>query len=74
MRTTLDIDEDVLEIAKAMSVRERVSIGAALSMMAREAVNRPVGIRYEGSIPVFDIPEGSSKITNEMVRDALSDA
>ena len=36
MRTTLDIDDDVLALAKEMAVKERRSAGAVLSSLARE--------------------------------------
>lgn len=38
MRTTLDIDDDVLAAAKAMSQRQQVSAGKALSNLARQAL------------------------------------
>ncbi len=73
MRTTLDIDEDVLIIAKDMAARQRISVGAALSTLAREALRRPVEIRREGRVPVFDVPDEARSITNEMVRAALNE-
>jgi hypothetical protein len=72
MRTTLDIDDDVLAVATARGAQDRVSVGTALSMLAREALRHPVGIRYEDAIPVFDIPDDSREVTNEMVREALT--
>jgi hypothetical protein len=41
MRTTLDIDEDALLAAKAHAARERRSLGAVISALAREALRRP---------------------------------
>jgi hypothetical protein len=41
MRTTLDIDDDVLLAAKEHAARERRSIGAVVSALAREALRRP---------------------------------
>ena len=41
MRTTLDIDEDVMAAAKALSQRQRVSAGKALSSLARQALAGP---------------------------------
>ena len=38
MRTTLDIDDDVLAIARERAARERTSIGHVLSMLARTAL------------------------------------
>ena len=41
MRTTLDIDEDVLQAAKEHAARERKSLGAVISGLARESLRRP---------------------------------
>ena len=41
MRTTLDIDEDVLLAAKEHAARERRSLGAVISALARESLRRP---------------------------------
>ena len=38
MRTTLDIDDDILEAAKAVARRERSSAGAVVSRWARQAL------------------------------------
>lgn len=42
MRTTLTIDDDVLNAARERAARERRSVGAVLSELAREAL---VGLR-----------------------------
>lgn len=42
MRTTLTIDDDVLTAARERAARERRSVGAVLSELAREAL---VGLR-----------------------------
>ena len=41
MRTTLDIDDDVLIAAKAHAQREQRSLGAVISELARESLSRP---------------------------------
>lgn len=41
MRTTVDIDDDVLQAAKEHAARERKSLGAVLSALARETLRRP---------------------------------
>ena len=38
MRTTLDIDDDVLATAKELARRERTSAGSVLSRLARQAL------------------------------------
>lgn len=41
MRTTLDIDEDVLQAAKAIARREKVTAGSVISALARKALVAP---------------------------------
>lgn len=41
MRTTLDIDSDVLEAAKSLARRSRRSAGAVISELARHALTAP---------------------------------
>ncbi len=45
MRTTLDIDDDVLLAAKEHAARERKSLGAVVSALARESLRRPPAAR-----------------------------
>ncbi len=50
MRTTLDIDEDVLQAAKELAAKERRTTGAVLSDLARQGFQsgsrvEPGGIR-----------------------------
>jgi hypothetical protein len=41
MRTTLDIDNDVLQAAKERALREGTTAGRVLSALARQALTRP---------------------------------
>ena len=74
MRTTLNIDDDVLSIVKDMAARQRISVGAALSTLARESLHRPLEIGREGRAPVFAVPHEARSITNEVVREAISES
>jgi hypothetical protein len=48
MRTTLDIDDDILLAAKERATRERKSLGAVVSARAREALQGPA--RHAGAV------------------------
>ena len=41
MRTTLDIDDDVLQAAKQLAARERKTAGQVLSELARRGIHAP---------------------------------
>jgi hypothetical protein len=43
MRTTLDIDDDVLMAAKERARREKKTAGQLISQLLREAMTRPAG-------------------------------
>jgi hypothetical protein len=43
MRTTLDIEDDVLIAAKERAARDRVSIGQAITELARAGLGAPPG-------------------------------
>ena len=40
MRTTLNIDEDVLEITKKIAAERKVSLGRVISELAKEGMER----------------------------------
>ena len=78
MRTTIDIDEDVLQAAKEHAARERKSLGAVISGLARESLRRPASpspkrgaARRGGRFAV--LPQRDEVVTVEHVR-SLGDA
>ena len=75
MRTTLDIDDDVLEAARELAKAEHKTMGEVISDLARRALTSPA---YSGlaepaapfdasSWPTFP-DRGGPLITNELVR------
>ena len=58
MRTTLDIEDDVLQAAKEIAGRERSTAGLVLSRLARaglrgEGQSRGAGTKLKNGVPVF---------------------
>ena len=73
-RTTLAIDDDVLAIARQRAEQRSISIGSALSELARKgAHHQAVGVRIEYGHPVADIPSGTRPIRSEDVYKALEE-
>ena len=72
MRTTLNIDADVLEAAKSMAYIHKISLGEAVSALARMAVRGPVGSSRdpETGLWVFDVPEDAPKFGPEEIQRA----
>ena len=73
MRTTLDIDEDVLAAAKEFAKRERKTAGKFVSDLMREALRARMNSATAGGRPARDlygfkpIPAGGAVVTNGLV-------
>jgi len=59
MRTTLDIENDVLDAAKALAAARKVSIGSALSELARRGVAARTPLSIRNGFPIFQLPVGT---------------
>jgi hypothetical protein len=70
VRTTLDIDADVLEAAKEISARSKRTAGQVLSDLARRALSSPaaVGIGSQVENGFETIPAEGRVVTAELVR------
>ncbi|CAN7483217.1 CopG family transcriptional regulator [Pararhizobium sp. LjRoot238] len=74
MRTTLQIDDDVLAAAKVLAENQKRPIGNVISDLARQALRRTEQPRVRNGIPL--LPAGSSKtiVTLEIVNALRDDA
>jgi hypothetical protein len=73
MRTTLEIDDDVLRAARSLAAAEGKNIGKALSDLARRGLASRSKSKRRSGFPVFDVAPGAAPITLEMVKDALNE-
>lgn len=72
MRTTLSIDDDVLEAARRLAEATHVPLGQAVSTLARRGLAR-IGLRRSPSgLRVFDVPDDFPEIRDEDVARILS--
>lgn len=72
MRTTVNIDGELLQVAKSLAQARSVSLGTIVSELMRkgmEAERRPSAHRKSG-FPVFSVPRGARSITLEDVKKA----
>ena len=72
MRTTLNVDDDVLESAREVAYFRKISVGEALSMLARRGLATRVGTRRDpvSGLLVFDVPEDAPALTPEIIERA----
>ena len=59
MRTTLDVENDVLDAARALAAARGVSVGAAISELARRGVAARTPLSTRNGFPVFQVPVGT---------------
>ena len=67
MRTTLQIDDDVLQAAKEQAVIRRSTAGAVLSELARKALEPSRGGRVRNGVPVLPRRPGAQPMTMDQV-------
>jgi hypothetical protein len=75
MRTTLDIDDDVLQAAKEIAAGRGVTAGKALSELARFALAPKRQGRVRNGVPLLprrpaSAPRPTMKLVNELRDDA----
>ena len=75
MRTTLNIDEDVLQAVKEIARLRGSTAGAVLSSLARAALRQPTDAREtRNGVPLLDPVEGAGVVTSEHVADLMDDS
>jgi hypothetical protein len=68
MRTTLDVDEDVLQAAKEIAANRRTTAGKVLSDLARKALASGKAPKVRNGVPLMPRrPPGSARPTMELV-------
>ncbi len=77
MRTTLDIDDDVLQAAKERARRERRTAGQVISELLRRALTAsaaPAMVRETPSVYGFQpFPPSGRLVTNEVIDELRHD-
>ncbi|HLI36579.1 MAG TPA: hypothetical protein VKV80_04465 [Streptosporangiaceae bacterium] len=74
MRTTLNLDDDVVMVARALADSERRSLGQVISDLARKGLKpREAPLADEDGFPVFSVDAQAPVITGDMVEAGLDD-
>ncbi|MFN4942691.1 MAG: CopG family transcriptional regulator [Akkermansiaceae bacterium] len=74
MRTTLNLDDDILATAKALAAQQRKPVGEVVSTLVRRAL-KPSGrqIAERNGIPLFPMRKNAKAVTPEIIRELLED-
>lgn len=73
MRTTLQIDDDILNAARSLAETEQRSLGEVISSLARRGLAPQPQEDSDHGFPVFSVPADATPITPQMVRRAAED-
>ena len=74
MRTTLDIDDDVLEAAKELARARKTTAGEVISDLVRQSLTRPIDVdrlEFRDRFPV--LPRTGAVVTPEVVKKLLDE-
>lgn len=72
MRTTVDLDEDILRLLKHLASDRQQSLGRVLSDVVRQNLGTSTKIAVEhGKIPVLPRKAGAQPVTAQAVKDLL---
>ena len=68
MRTTLTLDDDILELAARQSKLRGVSLGRTVSDLLRRGLSATTPSHDKDGLVVFQLPADSPKVTTDDVR------
>lgn len=75
MRTTLDIDDDVLQAAKELAALKGTTTGRVVSELARRALEPAESMQNRNGVPVLPRrPSGAPKPTMKLVNTLRDDS
>lgn len=73
MRTTLSLDDDVLQEVKAYAKSRDVALGKAVSDLVRRGLHAPLQTRVVNGFHVAVLPPGSPRVSSEDVKRLLEE-
>lgn len=74
MRTTIDIDEDVLLAAKEIARQQGTTLGRVLSDLARKSLTQRSTVSARHGLPQFPIRPDAGVVTLELVNQLRDEA
>jgi hypothetical protein len=72
MRTTVEIEDDVLQVAKSIAAERGQTLGRVLSDLARRGLTPPQDhLEFRNGIPMLPRKPGAKPVTSEHIRELL---
>jgi hypothetical protein len=73
MRTTWNVDDEIVEEVKKYAKARSLPAGEAASQLIRRGLRARLGIRFEKGVPVFDVPADSPVVTLEYAQHLIDE-
>ncbi len=67
MRTTLDIEEDVLLAAKEIARQKGTTLGRVMSDLVRKSLTKKSSVMNKDGLPLFPVQQDAGIVTLELV-------
>ncbi len=67
MRTTVDLEDDVLLAAKEIAKQRGNTLGQVISSLARQALTRRTSVSIKHGLPLFPVQPDAGVVTPELV-------
>ena len=66
-RTTLTLEDDAMEVARAHAARHRLTLGRAVSDLVRQGAERPLVTDERSGLRIVRLSRGSPEVTTALV-------
>ena len=73
MRTTLNLDDDILQLLKTYAAHRSIALGQAASELVRKGLDAPVRLRLENGFYVVDLPPDGPIVPSARVKELLEE-
>jgi hypothetical protein len=67
MRTTIDLEDDVLSAAKELAIKRGTTVGRVLSDLVRQSLTRHTPVSTRDGLPLFPVQSRAGVVTLELV-------
>jgi hypothetical protein len=73
MRTTLNLDDDVVQLLKNYASDRAIPLGTAASELVRRGLETPVQLRLVNGFYAVDLPAGGKHVSSARVKELLEE-
>jgi len=73
MRTTLNLDDDVVQLLKSYASDRSIPLGTAASELVRRGLETPVQLRMVNGFYAVDLPAGGQPVSSDRVKELLEE-